>query len=209
MKWSVPVRAVLFDVGGVLEINPATGWLDRWAARLQLATAELGQRLDRLWRGGDIGAVTLGDIERRTAADLELSERALVELMDDVWTEYLGSLNHPLMEFVQSLRPRFKTGILSNSFVGARQREHDAYGFPDMFDTIVYSHEVGHLKPEPAIYAVACERLGLEPDEVLFLDDLQVNVDGARAVGMNAITFVNTEQAISDLSARLPDIGRG
>jgi putative hydrolase of the HAD superfamily len=78
-----------------------------------------------------------------------------------------------------------------------------------MFDTIVYSHEVGHLKPEPAIYAVACERLGLEPDEVLFLDDLQVNVDGARAVGMNAITFVNTEQAISDLSARLTDIGRG
>jgi epoxide hydrolase-like predicted phosphatase len=203
----VPVRALVFDVGGVLEVNPATGWVERWAARLELTTAELGQRLDQLWRGGDIGAVTLADIERRTAADLELSEEALAELMEDAWTEYLGSMNRPLMEFVGSLRPRFKTGILSNSFVGAREREQAAYGFRDMFDTIVYSHEVGYLKPEPTIYAIACERLGVEPAEVLFLDDLRANVDGARAVGMDAITFADTEQAIFDLRARLADRG--
>jgi epoxide hydrolase-like predicted phosphatase len=200
---SVPVRAVLVDVGGVLEVNPATGWLDRWAARFQLTTAELGHRLERLWCGGDVGTVTLAEIERRTAADLGLDEKALLELMGDVWAEYLGTLNRPLTEFVQSLRPRIKTGIVSNSFVGAREREEDAYGFGNMFDAIVYSHEVGHLKPEPAIYTIACERLGVAPAEALFVDDLEANVDGARAVGMDAITFVDTEQAISDISARL------
>jgi epoxide hydrolase-like predicted phosphatase len=199
----VPVKAVVFDIGGVLEVNPATGWLERWAARLDLTPTDLGERLDRLWRGGDVGAVTLAEIERATAADLDLSESALADLMNDVWTDYVGSLNRPLTEFARSLRPRFKTGILSNSFVGAREREQDAYGFEDMFDTIVYSHEVGHRKPDPAIYAIACERLAVEPDEVLFVDDVQANVDGARAVGMDAITFVDTEQAIAALRARL------
>jgi len=72
-----------------------------------------------------------------------------------------------------------------------------------MCDTIVYSHEVGYLKPEPAAYRIVCERLGVAPGEVLFLDDVQANVDGAPAVGMRAITFLNTKQAISNL-ATLP-----
>jgi hypothetical protein len=77
---NVLVRAVVFDVGGVLEVNPPTGWLDRWAVRLGLAREELGQRIDRLWRGGDIGAVTLTEIERRTADALDLDDVALLEL---------------------------------------------------------------------------------------------------------------------------------
>jgi putative hydrolase of the HAD superfamily len=199
----VPVRAVVFDLGGVLECNPATGWEDRWAARLGLPSAEFARRLDPLWRGGDTGAVTLEEVERRVAADLELDERALAELMDDAWDEYVGSLNRPLMDFVRSLRPRYMTGILSNSFVGAREREQAAHGFREEFDTIVYSHEVRHVKPEPEIYAIACERLGVAPHEALFVDDVQANVDGARAVGMEAIRFVDTEQALGDLTARL------
>src|SRR5262245_39768229 len=199
----VELRAVVFDVGGVLEVNPATGWPERWAARLGCSEDDLAQRIDGLWSGGDVGAVTLAEIERRTADALDLDDGALGELMNDAWAEYLGSLNCPLAEYFQSLRPRFKTGILSNSFVGAREREQDAYGFEHMCDTIVYSHEVGHLKPEPAAYAIVCDRLGVDPAEVLFLDDVQTNVDGARASGMRAITFLNTTQAISELEAQL------
>jgi putative hydrolase of the HAD superfamily len=186
-----------------LELNPATGWMERWAVRLGLAPDDLSQRIDGLWRGGDIGAVTLPEIERRTADALDLQDGDLVELMNDVWAEYLGSLNPPIARYFRSLRPSFRTGILSNSFVGAREREQDAYGFQDMCDTIVYSHEVGHLKPEAAAYGIVCERLGVVPGEVLFLDDAQANVDGARAVGMTAITFLDTRQAISKVEAQL------
>jgi epoxide hydrolase-like predicted phosphatase len=205
----VPVRAIVFDVGGVLEVNPATGWPERWAVRLGLSADELAERMDRLWSGGDIGSVTLAEIERRTADGLDLDDGALLELMNDAWAEYLGSLNRPLAEYFRSLRPSFRTGILSNSFVGAREREQDAYGFEDMCDAIVYSHEVGHLKPEPAAYRVVSERLGVAPADVLFLDDVQANVDGARAVGMRAITFLDTRQAISEIEAQLSGANRG
>lgn len=186
-----------------MEVNPATGWPERWAVRLGLAADQLAQQIDRLWSGGDIGSVTLAEIERRTADALDLDEGALRELMNDAWAEYLGSLNRPLADYFRRLRPRFKTGILSNSFVGAREREQDAYGLQDMCDTIVYSHEVGHLKPAPAAYRIVCERLGVVPGEVLFLDDVQANVEGARAVGMRAISFSDTKQAISDIEAEL------
>jgi epoxide hydrolase-like predicted phosphatase len=205
----VPVTAVVFDVGGVLEVNPATGWPERWAVRLGLSADDFAQRIDRLWSGGDLGSVTLAEIERRTADGLDLDDGALLELMNDAWAEYLGSLNRPLAEYFRSLRPSFRTGILSNSFVGAREREQDAYGFEDMCDAIVYSHEVGHLKPEPAAYRVVSERLGVAPADVLFLDDVQANVDGARAVGMRAITFLDTRQAISDIEAQLSGADRG
>lgn len=197
----------MFDIGGVLEVNPATGWPERWAGRLGLAPAVLARRLDELWRGGDVGTVTLDEIERRTADALELDDGALLQLMDDVWAEYVGSLNRPLTEYFRRLRPSVKTGILSNSFVGAREREQDAYGFEDMCDAIVYSHEIGHLKPEPTAYLIVCERLGVTPGEALLLDDVQANVDGARAVGMRAITFSDTRQAISAIDAQLRGCG--
>jgi putative hydrolase of the HAD superfamily len=95
------------------------------------------------------------------------------------------------------------TGILSNSFVGAREREQDAFGFEELVDVIVYSHEVGRRKPDPEIYAITCSRLGVEPHEVLFVDDVQENVDGAIAAGMDAIRFVDAEQAIAEIEARL------
>ena len=170
-------------------------WPERWAVRLGLTADELAQRIGRRWSGGDVGAVTLAEIERRTADALDLDDVALFELMNDAWTEYLGSLNRPLAEYFRSLRPRFKTAVLSNSFVGAREREQDAYGFQEMCDTIVYSHEVGYLKPEPAAYRIVCERLR-RPRRDAVLDDVQADIDGARAVGMRAITFLNTKQAI-------------
>ena len=97
------------------------------------------------------------------------------------------------------LRPRYRTAILSNSFVGAREREQALYGFEDMCDTIVYSHEVGWRKPDPRIYHAVCDGLGCAPDDAVLLDDVQENIDGARAVGMGAVRFIHTSQAIADL----------
>jgi epoxide hydrolase-like predicted phosphatase len=196
---SMAIKAVVFDIGGVLEVNPRTGWDERWARRLGLTPAEFEQRLDVLWRGGDIGTVTLEQIERQTAEALGLDDGALSELMGAVWAEYVGTLNRPMAEYFTRLRPRFRTGIVSNSFVGAREREQTAYDFEGLCDTIVYSHEVGCRKPDPTIYHIVCERLSVTAAEVLFLDDVQANVDAARDLGMHAVTFTRTEQAIAEL----------
>ena len=199
------VRAVIFDIGDVLECNPRTGWQMRWADRLDLDVHEFERCLDPIWNPGSIGAATLAYIEGQTADALGLDPGTLGALMDDAWAEYVGSLNSELADYFARLRARYRTGILSNSFVGAREREQEAYGFEDMCDVIVYSHEVGYLKPDHRVYELICSRLAVAPDEAVFLDDVQANVDAARAVGMKAITFSANAQAIAELEAYLMD----
>ena len=200
---AVRIQAVIFDIGGVLEVNPRTGWAKRWAARLSMDAADFERRLDAIWSPGSIGATGLEAIERQTATAFGLDQAALQALMTDAWSEYVGSLNRDLTAYFTGLRPRYKTGILSNSFVGAREREQAAYGFADICDALVYSHEEGCLKPDPRIYRIVCARLEVAPEAAVFLDDVPANVDGARAVGMAGITFSTNAQAISELNALL------
>jgi putative hydrolase of the HAD superfamily len=201
----VAVRAVIFDIGGVLERNPRTGWQNRWAERLHIEVDAFEKCLEPIWKPGSIGAATLAEIEGQTADALGLNPGTVAALMDDAWAEYLGSLNSELAGWFMRARRRYKTGILSNSFVGAREREQKAYGFEEMCDVIVYSHEVGHLKPDHRVYHLICRHLAVAPEEAVFLDDVQTNVDGARAVGMRAITFATNAQAIAELEAHLKD----
>jgi epoxide hydrolase-like predicted phosphatase len=197
----VPIQAVVFDIGGVLEFTPPTGWQARWAQRLGLSTATFDERARAVFAPGAVGAASLEEIERCVADEFALGETDLSALMEDVWAEYVGTLNHELAGYFAGLRPRLKTGILSNSFVGAREREQALYGFEDMCDVIVYSHEVGWCKPDPRIYHAVCERLGTTPEDTMLLDDVPANIDGARAVGMHGVVFTDTAQAISELES--------
>ncbi|MBO0767956.1 MAG: HAD family phosphatase [Solirubrobacterales bacterium] len=195
------LKAVIFDIGGVLEVNPATGWQQRWARQLSIDTTELGRRLSGIWAAGEVGRSTLDEIERRTAQALNLDAEQIHALTADVWAEYVGTLNQDLAQYLESLRPRFKTAALSNSFVGAREREEAAHRFSERFDVIVYSHEEGCLKPDPRIYRTACDRLGVSPEKAVLVDDVQANVDGARAVGMHGLRSIDNEQAMRELSS--------
>jgi epoxide hydrolase-like predicted phosphatase len=197
------VRAIVFDIGGVLEITPDLGWATEWAGTLGLQPEEFGERTRHVWRGGSIGAISEQDVHRSLATILGLTEAQVNALMDDMWTEYLGTLNVELTMYFRGLRPQYRTAILSNSFVGAREREQERYGFGDITDHIIYSHEVGMSKPDPRVYALTCEHLGVRPSETIFLDDVELAVDGARAVGMQAILFKDNAQAIAEIEARL------
>jgi putative hydrolase of the HAD superfamily len=108
-----------------------------------------------------------------------------------------------LIAYFRALRPRYRTAILSNSFLGAREQEEKRYGFTSMVDLAIYSHEEGMHKPDPRIFTLASERLGIPPAEIVFLDDLPENVDAARACGFWAILFTSTSQAVSDIEALL------
>lgn len=197
----MPIQAVVFDIGGVLEVNPQTHWQDRWAARLGMPVAAFEARADPILAPGATRAAPLSDIERRIAEAFDLDEADLAALMADVWAEYVGTLNAELAAYFAGLRPRYRTGILSNSFVGAREREQALYGFEDMCDVIVYSHEVGCLKPDPRIYHAVCGELGCAPQDAVLVDDVALNIEGARAVGMHGVLFTDTAQAIADLEA--------
>lgn len=197
------IRAVVFDIGGVLEIAPHTGWDARWCDRLGLSPAEFDRRTGDIWRDGACGEASLEQVHARLAAALGTDSSTVDAMMEEMWASYLGTLNVDLVEYARSLRPRYRTGILSNSFVGAREREQRAYGLTDLVDDVVYSHEVGLGKPDPRVYELTCARVGARAEEIVFLDDVPACVDAAAAFGMHAILFQNNEQAIAEIEARL------
>jgi epoxide hydrolase-like predicted phosphatase len=199
----VAIRAVAFDIGGVLEITPDLG-IDRlWEARLGLPAGEINERMGDVWTGGSLGTIILDEVHLAIKNRLGLNGQQLAEYMGDLWREYLGTANTELIEYARRLRPQYRTAIVSNSFVGAREREQEAYGLEDLVDEIVYSHETGMSKPDPRIYALTCQRLDVFPEEMIFLDDVELCVAGARDAGIHAVLYQDNAQAIAEIEKLL------
>lgn len=202
------MRAVLVDIGGVLEFTPETGWVEKWEARLGLDAGGLARVVSPIWQLGRTGAASLDEIEQQTAQALQIGPSHSHELWEDVWAWYVGTLNEELVEYLASLRAHYQLAILSNSFVGAREREETLYGFASLFDPIIYSHEEGLEKPEPALYMLACDRLHARPEEVVFVDDTEGHVAAAVRVGMLGVVFRDTRSAIAEIQRHLDKAAR-
>lgn len=198
------IRAVVFDIGGVLEVTPSTGWQARWEKALRLESGAIDTRLAEVYRAGTVGTISLAEAERQIASLLGLDDQQLSAVMNDLWSEYLGSLDRRLTRWFAALRPRYRTGLLSNSWVGAREKEDAAHGLGALCDTIAYSHEEGIEKPDPRFYRVVCDRLRVSPEQTAYLDDRKANVVAAHALGMQAVHHRgDTSETIAELEAAL------
>jgi putative hydrolase of the HAD superfamily len=202
----MPIRAVLFDIGGVLELTPDTGWAERRQTEFGISLGAIFARLDALGLDGSVGPCTEQQWLDGFREASGLTQSQVDAIMGDLWEEYLGTPNQPLIDWFAALRPRYKVGIISNSFVGAREREQARYGFEDMTDDIVYSHEVGMRKPDPRIYELACTRLGVSPRESVFVDDHDDILTPARAMGMIGILYSTPTDTIAQLEAALKSL---
>jgi putative hydrolase of the HAD superfamily len=145
-----------------------------------------------------LGAVTEDEVRAEWRRALDLDDEQVDALVEDYWRWYVGTLDQPLHDWFAAQHGVRRTGILSNSGPGARERERH-HGFEDITHDIVYSHEVGLAKPDPAAYALTAERLGVQPHEVLFLDDVEANVEAARAAGWHAVLHVDTASSIREM----------
>jgi len=104
---------------------------------------------------------------------------------------------------IESLRAEgYSIGLLTNSFKEFRALLERHVDF-SLFDVVVDSSEVGHRKPEPAIYAVVAERLGVDPEQIVYLDDFAANLDGAGAAGWSTIHVTDVTRALADLDRLL------
>lgn len=212
------IRTVVFDIGGILEVIPGGGdptalfpeMMARWDARLGLPQGELDRQLtemsERLLSAGKDGGIgTLSEADWRDEVRLATGwdQPRLDDFMRDFWDVYCGNPNPELAAYLGDLRPRYQTALLSNSFDGARREEEARLHLSEIVDLIIYSHEEGVAKPDPRIYAIACERLGVRPEEMVFLDDVERNVAAAAEHGIHAVLFRDNAQAISDIQALL------
>ncbi len=199
----MPIHGIVFDIGGVLEYTEPMTFDDHWEEELGLEKGAMVNRMIETWKGGSIGTVTLEEVHQKMAETFGMSASQIHDYMEEMWGAYLGTLNQELYDYFKSLRPKYQTAILSNSFVGAREREEEAYKFSEICDFIIYSHEVGLQKPDPAIYALTCERLGLPPEKVIFLDDREDLIEAAKASGMQGVVFRDNAQSIAEIEALL------
>jgi putative hydrolase of the HAD superfamily len=202
-----PHRAVIFDVGGVLIRTRSRHRRDAWEQRLRLQPGEASKIVFDGERGNDLqcGLVTAEAHWQWVARRLSLGPDELEAFRKDFFAE--DFLDTELLAYVDRLRAAgYHLGLLSNAADNARPLFRDDYPILDHFDSVTLSCEEGVMKPDPRIYRVALARAGARPAEAVFVDDMPANVDAARQVGMLAVQFQGTDQAIAEL-ARLTGIG--
>ena len=199
------LKAVIFDLGGVIVRTEDQGPRTRLAQSLGMTYAELDQFVFHSGPDGSSARATLGQISEDDHWRNVLQALALPESeMPRLRSEFFGGdrVDRELIGLIRSLRPRYKTGLISNAWDGLRayvERE----GFDDAFDHMVISAEVGMAKPAPDIYHYALDKLGVAAEESVFLDDFSGNVKAARDIGMKTIHFMDPEKGIRQLKALL------
>ena len=151
----------------------------------------------RLVRGLETGAVSEQEFGERFGALLGIENTE--GLVDRMFSELAP--DEAMLAALRSARAAgIRTGLISNS-MGAGRYDRDK--FPELFDGVVISGEVGLHKPQPEIFRLGCERVGREPEECVFVDDLRENCEGAEAVGMTAVLHRGAATTVPELERLL------
>jgi putative hydrolase of the HAD superfamily len=197
------IRAVFFDFGGVLSTSP----FDAFASYEErsglppgfIRTLNSTNPDDNAWAHLERGDVTLAEFAER----FEREAVALGRRVDgrEVLSCLSGEIRPQMIEAVRRCRGRLTTGLLTNNFVTAESSLDAHVDVLALFDIVVESSRTGVRKPEPRFYEIACELAGVEPNEVVFLDDLGINLKPAAAMGMTTIKVTDADRALAELAA--------
>jgi putative hydrolase of the HAD superfamily len=205
------IKALISDFGGVLTTPLAAGFL-AYQEEAKISLEELGLGIQRAAEAH--GEHPLYALERGEITEQEFARRLEEQLADGFDLARLRQLyferiepNTPMIQFIGRQRERgLRTALLTNNvrewepLWRAKLPELD-----QIFEVVVDSAFVGMRKPEAGIYELTVERLGdgLRAQECLFVDDLEINCEAARDLGMTAVRFENAAQAIEELESAL------
>lgn len=194
------IRAIIFDFGSVLVKMGDEG------PRLALAD-QLGiplEELNRLIFDTDsairamVGEMTSEEHWQTVAGALGVPATDMPAIMTQFWSSDV--VNQELVEVIPMLGKEYKIGLLSNAWDDLRKVLKTRIPIDHLFDDIVISAEVQMGKPDPGIFQLAVKRLGVQPGEAVFIDDVLANVEAARTIGLKAIHYQNNTQLFSDLN---------
>ena len=202
------LEGVISDFGGVLTnrlIEAFAAFQDETGITME----QLGRGMQRVSeRDGEYPLFRLerGELtERKFLDDLawgledELGHRPTLHRFREIYFEALHA-NEPMLDLMRTLRERgHRMAILTNNVREWEPLWRSKLPVDEIFELIVDSAWVGMRKPDPAIYHLTLERLGLSPEASLFIDDNELNVEAARELGMRAVHFRSNEQAIPEI----------
>jgi epoxide hydrolase-like predicted phosphatase len=193
------IKAVIFDMGGVILRTMDQGPRQRLAERLGVRLYDL---YNQVFSSESARLATLGKISaqkhwEQVGAHFNLSPQELPGFLREFWDG--DRLDRALVAFIRSLRGGRRTALLSNAWDDLRGWIENDWKIASAFDELVISAEVGLAKPDHRIYQLTLDRLGVAADQALFVDDFSENVDAARWIGMHAIQFRSSGQAIAEV----------
>jgi putative hydrolase of the HAD superfamily len=210
----VAIRAVISDFGGVLTtplLNSFSAFQDETGisgetlgrAMQRIAEREGAHPLFELEKGNLTEPAFLAQVSE--ALEPELGHRPEMHRFKEIYFRALEP-NEPMIEQMSALSERgYRMALLTNNV-----REWEPYWrsmlpVDDIFEVVVDSGFVGMRKPEPEIYELTLERLGdgITASDCLFVDDVEVNIETARTLGMTAVHFRDSEQAIGEIEGAL------
>lgn len=193
------IKVIICDLGGViLDVPHVDTKVARWATRLGRDASELNRLLwdEDLVAKANTGALDGEEYWRMASARLGIDPTQMRELLDD-W--FAGEeLNSFLVDFLLKLKPQIRLAALSNAWSTTRPylKRHN---LEEVFEAIVISAEEGWAKPDPKIYEVTLERMGVRPADSVFIDDKMKNVQAAQKMGIHGIHHTSNDQSVSEL----------
>ena len=192
------IDVLLFDLGGVLVEFSGVQDL-AILLKGKLSEAEISEQMSHYLPTElfGLGKLSPQDFGERFVRDwnIDLSPEDFLREFQS-WSKRLlpGAV-----ELLTSLRPRFRLAALSNSNELHWERNTNELGLTGLFEVAISSHQVGLYKPDPQMYLIALDRLGVSPDRVMFFDDVPGYVTAASALGIRAFQVVGVEGVWSRL----------
>lgn len=185
------IRAIVFDCFGVLYLGAHRALEERWPQH--------AVELDNLTRQLDYGYMNKDEYCRVSGEIVGVEAQKIEDILKSEHT-----LNAPLITYIEKiLKPHYKIGMLSNVGRGWIENMFDEYLIHDVFDAVVQSGDEGVTKPHPQIFELCAERLQLEPEQCLMIDDLPENIAGADVTGMPGIVYGNLRDLKTELEKLL------
>lgn len=198
------IKAVIFDFGRVITVQKPPSLFQAWEEELGLSPGELNAIMyeSEAWDLTQVGAISDDEYWRRIGPRLGLDS---LEEVAQFKARYFAqdALEPVVVDLVRRARARYRVALLSNASDLLGQWLEEKLGIAHLFDVVINSAEVGVKKPDPRIYLLTLERLGVEPHEAVFIDDVEENVEAAAALGIQAIHFTTPEDLEKELEELL------
>jgi putative hydrolase of the HAD superfamily len=202
------IEAVIWDFGGVLTTSPFEAFArferERGLPEHLIRRTNAANHLENAWAKFERAEIDIETFDRLFAE--ESAALGVAIRGKDVLPLLQGDLRPEMVEALRRIGARFKTGCITNNLpanaIGSQSgRTLYIAEVMALFDHIIESAKIGLRKPDPRIYRMMVDALGVEPKNCVYLDDLGVNLKPARAMGMTTIKVSSAPQAIAELEA--------
>ncbi|MCB9113142.1 MAG: HAD family phosphatase [Anaerolineales bacterium] len=197
-------RAVFFDFGGVIQRTEYQAPRQQLAQRFGMEYEDIDKLV---FNSPSAVKATVGEVSEK-AHWKAIAQRLKIkgDEIEKVESEFFAGdmVDLSILQYLQSLRPRYKVGMISNAWSGMREylvRQK----IDTAFDTLTISAEVGEAKPDAKIYLLALEQAQVKASEAVFVDDVAKNIEACEKVGMKGILFKDPNESMKQLKKLLKE----